>query len=81
MQNLEPKVADQARVSRYSSMVLSRSLLSDYMKFIFYFLLLVIPVYAIVRSVIDQNWLMVIIDILLIPVGFIHGLLLLFGVV
>ena len=47
----------------------------------FYLALLIVPVYAIVMSAIKQDWLMMIIDTLLIPVGFIHGLLMLFGVV
>lgn len=50
-------------------------------KFIFFSILLIVPIYAITDSVINQNWIMVIIDALLVPVGFVHGLLLLFGLV
>jgi hypothetical protein len=46
-----------------------------------YLALLIIPVYAIVMSAIKRDWLMMVIDTLLIPVGFIHGILMLFGVV
>lgn len=53
---------------------------SDYLKFIFYCALLIIPVYAIVNSALNGNWLIMVIDILLVPVGFIHGVLLLFGI-
>ena len=53
----------------------------DVVQFMFLSMLLIIPIYAIVDSVINRNWIMVIIDALLVPVGFIHGVLLLFGVV
>ena len=53
----------------------------DYLKFMFFCTLLIIPLYAITNSVMNQNWVMVIIDALLVPVGFVHGLLLLFGLV
>jgi len=46
-----------------------------------YLALLIVPVYAIVMSAIKRDWLMMVIDTLLIPVGFIHGILMLFGVV
>ena len=45
-----------------------------------YLALLIIPVYAIVNSAIRRDWLMMIIDTLLIPVGFIHGILMLLGI-
>ncbi len=54
--------------------------LSDYLKFAFYCSLLLVPIYAIIISAIKGDWLMMIIDILLIPVGFVHGLLLLSGI-
>jgi len=54
---------------------------ADVVQFMFLSMLLIIPIYAIVDSVINRNWIMVIIDALLVPVGFIHGVLLLFGVV
>ena len=53
----------------------------DAVQFIFLSMLLIIPIYAIVDSAINRNWIMVIIDALLVPVGFVHGILLLFGVV
>ncbi len=57
------------------------SVLQDYLKFILFSFLLVVPAYAIVKSFISQNWLMLVIDILLVPVGFVHGILLLAGIV
>jgi len=54
---------------------------ADVAQFMFLSMLLIIPIYAIVDSVINRNWIMVIIDALLVPVGFVHGVLLLFGVV
>ena len=53
----------------------------NYIKFVFYCFLLVMPVYAIAVSAIKHDWLMVAIDALLVPVGFVHGLLLIFGFV
>ena len=58
-----------------------KSSLSGYFLLSIYLALLIVPVYAIVMSAIKQDWLMMVIDTLLIPVGFIHGLLMLFGVV
>ena len=55
--------------------------LGGYFLLSIYLALLIVPIYAIVMSAIKQDWLMMIIDTLLIPVGFIHGLLMLFGVV
>ena len=55
--------------------------LIDYIKFVVYCLLLVVPIYAIVISVLHHNWVMVAIDVLIVPLGFVHGLLLLFGIV
>ena len=55
--------------------------LVNFSKFTFFSILLIVPIYAITDSVINQNWIMAIIDILLVPVGFVHGLLLLFGIV
>ena len=51
----------------------------DYSKFVIYCMLLAVPLYAITFSIMEQDWVMVFIDALLVPVGFIHGLLLLFG--
>ncbi len=58
-----------------------KSSLGGYFLLSIYLALLIVPIYAIVMSAIKQDWLMMIIDTLLIPVGFIHGLLMLFGVV
>ena len=52
----------------------------EHFLFIFYCFLICVPAYAIVTSVINQNWLMVIIDIVLVPIGFVHGLLIIFGI-
>jgi hypothetical protein len=51
----------------------------DYLKFALYCMLLAVPLYAITVSIIRQDWIMVFVDALLVPVGFIHGLLLLLG--
>lgn len=55
--------------------------LRDYLKFAFYCMLLAVPLYAISISIIRHDWVMVFIDALIVPVGFVHGLLLLFGFV
>ncbi len=55
--------------------------LADYFRFAFYCILLAVPLYAITVSIMRNNWIMVIIDALIVPVGFVHGLLLLFGYV
>jgi len=60
---------------------LSKICCEDYLKFAFYCALLIVPLYAITESVIKHNWIMMIIDILFIPVGFIHGMLLLTGLI
>ena len=51
----------------------------DYFKFAFYCMLLVVPLYAITISIMKNNWIMAIVDALIVPVGFVHGLLLIFG--
>ena len=53
--------------------------LKDYFSFAIYCTLLALPLYAITVSVMKNDWIMVIVDALIIPVGFVHGLLLLFG--
>ena len=53
----------------------------DYFKFAIYCALLAVPLYAITKSILKHDWVMVIIDALIVPVGFVHGLLLLFGYV
>ncbi len=72
-------------IDRRSQETLSQSFISlyliDYFKFVVYCLLLVVPIYAIVISVLHHNWVMVAIDVLIVPLGFVHGLLLLFGIV
>jgi hypothetical protein len=55
--------------------------LRDYFRFAVYCVLLAVPLYAIIISILRNNWIMVIIDALIVPVGFVHGLLLLFGYV
>lgn len=53
--------------------------IKDYFKFAFYCMLLVVPLYAITISIMKNNWIMAIVDALIVPVGFVHGLLLIFG--
>jgi len=53
----------------------------DYFRFAIYCALLAVPLYAITKSILKHDWVMVIIDALIVPVGFVHGLLLLFGYV
>mgnify|MGYP000110518887 CR=1 FL=1 len=55
--------------------------IKDYIKFAFYCMLLAVPLYAITISIMKNDWLMVIIDALIVPIGFVHGLLLIFGFV
>jgi hypothetical protein len=55
--------------------------LINYLKFAFYCMMLIVPIYAIAISAINHDWIMMIIDALLVPVGFVHGLLLIFGYV
>ena len=54
--------------------------LSDSLKFAIFCILLIVPIYAIVHSAINGNWIIMIIDALLVPVGFVHGVLLILGV-
>lgn len=53
--------------------------MKDYLKFTFYCMLLAVPLYAITMSILEHNWIMVFIDALIVPVGFVHGILLLLG--
>jgi hypothetical protein len=69
-----------ARSSVVRGLGTTRSTVSDYFKFTVFCLLLVVPVYAIVHSAIYGNWIIMVIDALLVPIGFIHGVLLIFGV-
>ncbi len=55
--------------------------IQDYFKFAVYCILLTVPLYAITISVLKHDWIMVMVDALIVPVGFVHGLLLLFGYV
>jgi len=55
--------------------------MSDYIKFVIFCALLIVPIYAIAKSAIKHDWIMMVIDALLVPVGFVHGLLMLFGFV
>ena len=85
--DIEPEVirfepADLAKLSQ--GVVLrnaSGGFLRDYIKFAFYCMLLAVPLYAITISILNHDWVMVIIDALIVPVGFVHGLLLFFGYV
>jgi hypothetical protein len=58
---------------------LSKQCLKSYLVFVFYCTLLMVPLYAITMSVIKHDWIMVIIDALIVPIGFVHGILLLTG--
>jgi len=59
----------------------SDSSLINYLKFAFFCILLIVPIYAIAVSAMKHDWIMMVIDALLVPVGFVHGLLLIFGYV
>jgi hypothetical protein len=72
-------VTDNSDSTATSEISPSKFFLFDYFKFAFYCILLIVPIYAIVKSAIKNDWLMVIIDALLVPVGFVHGVLLLLG--
>lgn len=75
---------DDSNVSTENEYTLQQTIvarLKDYIKLIAYCLLLTMPLYAIVVSVLQKNWTMVFIDALIFPVGFVHGLLLIFGFV
>lgn len=61
--------------------VLSVKALKDYLKFAIFCMLLAVPLYAITKSILKHDWVMVIIDALIVPIGFVHGLLLFFGYV
>lgn len=74
------EVVDKPENERFEINV-DKVVVFDYFRFAFYCALLFVPLYAIVISAIKNDWIMMIIDILLVPVGFVHGLLLLFGVV
>ena len=68
-------------ISREKDEVPSSISVHEYARFVFYCLLLIIPAYAITKSAIAHDWIMMILDLLLIPVGFVHGLIILFGLV
>ncbi len=53
----------------------------DYIKFAVFVVMLLVPLYAIVHSAVNHNWIMMVTDALFVPVGFVHGVLLLFGFV
>jgi hypothetical protein len=50
----------------------------EYVKPAFFCMLLIMPIYAVAISAIKHDWIMMIIDALLAPVGFVHGVLLFF---
>jgi hypothetical protein len=60
---------------------LSKENLRNVMKFVLYCTMLIVPLYAITMSVIKHDWLMVMIDALIVPIGFVHGILLLTGLI
>lgn len=66
-------------ICREKDKVLLGISIRDYARFVFYCFLLIIPAYAITKSAIAHDWIMMILDLLLIPVGFVHGLIMLFG--
>jgi len=53
----------------------------DYIKFVFLSFFLIVPIYAIAKSAMKHDWIMMMVDALLIPVGFLHGLLMFFDFV
>ncbi len=55
--------------------------MNDCLKFAMYCMLLAVPLYAITVSIMKHDWLMAVIDLLIVPIGFLHGLLLLSGIV
>jgi hypothetical protein len=72
------------RFNKFSENVITRkninkTVLFDYFRFAFFCMLLLVPIYAIAKSAIKHDWIMMIIDALLVPVGFVHGLLMLFN--
>ena len=78
---MSDQIGVRAEVMEVSNLNVDEVRISDYLKFAFFCMLLIIPLYAIIRSAINNDWLMMVIDALLVPIGFIHGLLLLAGVV
>jgi len=68
------KVFNQSVSDHYS-----RLTATDHLAFVFYCALLCIPAYAIISSAIKQDWLMMVVDLLFVPVGLVHGVLLLFS--
>lgn len=68
-------------VSSDDRKTLMRSVFSEYPKFVFYCMLLIVPLYAITKSILNRDWFMMAVDTLLLPIGFVHGILLLFGFV
>jgi len=56
---------------------LSMRNLSNVMKFILYCSMLAVPLYAITMSVIIHDWLMMVIDALIVTIGFVHGIFIL----
>jgi hypothetical protein len=77
-------IAEEFIEKNFQSTLLRRSVRSsfrDYFRFVIYCTLLAVPLYAITKSILRHDWLMVMVDALIVPVGFVHGLLLLFGYV
>lgn len=78
---LEAGDMTESNLRNFLLRISTASALKDYFRFAIYCLLLTVPLYAITMSVLKHDWIMVIVDALIIPVGFVHGLLLLFGYV
>ncbi len=78
---LEADGSTESNLRRGLPPVAAKNSWRDYFKFSIYCMLLAVPLYAITKSILKHDWIMVIIDALIVPVGFVHGLLLLFGYV
>ncbi|MBE9560588.1 MAG: hypothetical protein IMF15_07340 [Proteobacteria bacterium] len=84
--DIEPEVVyleagdmTESNLRNFLLRISTASALKDYLRFAIYCMLLTVPLYAITMSVLKNDWIMVFVDALIIPVGFVHGLLLLTG--
>ena len=76
---LEAGDLTESNLKNFLLRISTASAFKDYFRFAIYCMLLTVPLYAITVSVLKHDWIMVIVDALIIPVGFVHGLLLLSG--
>ncbi len=76
--SLESKDFTESNTPDVLMQITINGVLIDYFKFAIYCLMLAVPLYAVAVSILEHNWLMAFIDALIVPVGFVHGLLLLF---